>query len=296
MQKVYYLLMMSLALLTTRVYGQTNRAVSVLLHETFENNSTTISSWTKTPSSGCSAYNWTTQNSSGKGALGSAGYWLYPSSAATAGCYATAATPTFTAFTAVDKNDSIAVDLYIYRVATTSGDYISVVILDENNNPIFGPYAAFANDAKSPASGVGWCHLTWNIGYYNSIYTNLTTNGFKVGFTGISEHGVDLQMDEVSVSHSFTHNSGISPFNKDDNYFSCYPNPAHSSLNLQFSGTLTENTTLNLYNVSGKQIITKSIPAGSSESSIDTRDMLNGLYILEVRNNEFVSRKEVMIN
>ena len=294
MKKLYILLFVPFAFVSIKGYSQTNRATSVLFHETFETNSPTLSSWTTTPSTGCTAYNWTTQNNSGKGALGSAGYWLYQSSASAAGCYATAVTPTFTV-TSVDNKDSVAIDLYIYRSATTSTDYISIVIMDENNSPVYGPYAAFANDAKNPPSSPGWCHLTWNMSYNTNIYDNITTKGFKVGFTGISDHGVDLLLDEVTVSHSFTHSAGISELYNGEKYFSCYPNPAHNSLNLQFSDVLSENTTLNLYNMNGKQVMSKSLPAGSSEASLDIHDIIGGVYILEIKNNAIIRKQEVLV-
>ena len=299
MRKVYCLLVISLALVSIRGYSQT-RSVSALLHETFETNSTTLSSWHSKPSSACTAYNWAAQNSSSKGALGSAGYWLYQSSAAASGCYATAVTPLLT-INKVDNNDSIAVDFYIYRTATTATDYISVSITDDSSNIIYGPYAAFANDAKNPPSSAGWCHLTWNINYYDHIYNAIVSHSgsnayFRVSFTAVSTHGVDLLLDEVTISHSYTHNAGISLLNTNSNFFNCYPNPAHNTINLQFSNQLTENTILNLYNLNGKQIMSKSIPAGTSQTSIDVQDIVNGLYILEVKNSMSVSRKEVLVN
>jgi len=297
MKKTYYLLMMSVALISTTVYSQ-SRSTSILLHETFEDGKTWLN-WSSTASSGCSLYNWSDEIIAGKGALGSNGYASYQSSAAASGCYATALTPILSA-NDIDNNDSIAVDFYIYRTATTATDYISVIITDDSNNPVFGPYTAFANDAKNPPSSAGWCHLTWNINYYNSIYgliANHSSNpGFKVSFTGVSAHGVDLLLDEVTVSHTYTHNAGISPLNANGNFFSCYPNPAHGNINLQFTDQLTENTILNLYDLRGKLIKAGSIPAGSKQVSVDVQDMTNGLYILEVKNSVYVNRREVMIN
>ncbi len=294
MNKVYNLLLLSLVFLTFKGYGQ-NRAVTVLLHETFETGSKTLSSWTSTPSSGCTAYNWTAKNSSGQGALGSAGYWLYQSSAATSGCYASAYTPLFV-INKVDNSDTVTVDFYMYRETTSSTDHISVVITDQYNSPVYGPFSVFADDTKTPVSGAGWYHFTWNINYVSNIYNNVTVQGFKVGFTGISDHGVDLLLDEVTVSHSYTHSAGIAPLNSVNTDFSCYPNPTHNSLNLHFSDALSENTILNVYNMNGKQVLTRSIPSGSSEASIDIHDILSGLYILEVKNNLSVSRKEVVVN
>lgn len=209
MKKLYYLLVFSLGFVSIKGYCQTNRATSVLFHETFEANSTTIGEWTRTASSGCSNYNWQYINSNGQGALGSNGYASYQSSAAAAGCYATAITPLLST-NKVDNNDSIAVDFYIYRSATAATDHISVAITDDSNNIIYGPYEAFANDAKNPTSSAGWCHLTWNINYYNNIYSAIVSHSassnpyFKVSFTGVSSHGVDLLLDEVTISHSYT--------------------------------------------------------------------------------------------
>ncbi len=87
------------------------------------------------------------------------------------------------------------------RFSTKSTDNISVVIFDETKSAIFGPFTAFADNSKSPATtDTGWCHLSWSINY-NDILNNNTTTGFIVGFTGVSAQGVDLQLDEVKISH-----------------------------------------------------------------------------------------------
>ena len=294
MNKIYILLISSMMVLNFYGFGQTTRSASVLLHETFESNSTTLGSWTSTTSPTCVSDKWYTQNKSGNGAILSSGYEQYPSASAASGCYANLVTPVFT-ITPIDKNDSISVSFYMGRFVTSSTDYLSVSIMDENNSPVFGPYTVFVSNTKNPTSSAGWNQLTWNIGYNNSIASNLSTKGFKVGFTAVSAHGVDILMDEVKISHTYTHNAAIAPVVNNHNYFTCYPNPAHNSINLHFNESLAENSILNIYNINGKLVMARSVPAGTSETTLDINTLWSGLYILELKNNAIVSRKEILL-
>jgi len=61
-----------------------------------------------------------------------------------------------------------------------------------------------------------------------------------------------------------------------------YPNPAQNSITVEYLTTENENTTLELFDITGKQVLTfhKQYSKGIHQSRINTRNLKNGIYLL----------------
>ena len=61
-----------------------------------------------------------------------------------------------------------------------------------------------------------------------------------------------------------------------------YPNPARNSITVEYLTTENENTTLELFDITGKQVLTfyKQYSKGIHQSRINTRNLKNGIYLL----------------
>jgi hypothetical protein len=77
-----------------------------------------------------------------------------------------------------------------------------------------------------------------------------------------------------------------------------FPNPADDKLFIGISNAAISNEAVELkvLNLLGETLMSKKISANSSTISIDLNDFSNGLYILEVKQNNKVSVKKFQVN
>jgi hypothetical protein len=77
-----------------------------------------------------------------------------------------------------------------------------------------------------------------------------------------------------------------------------YPNPANDRLFIGIGNNLNNNETLDLkvINMLGATILNKKVLVNSSAIGLDLTDLSNGLYILEIKQNDKVSIKKFQVN
>ena len=66
-----------------------------------------------------------------------------------------------------------------------------------------------------------------------------------------------------------------------------YPNPVSTEMNLLFSSNVEEQQVVQLFDLSGREVMRKSIPVSTGENvvTLDLSDLQSGLYLL-CRNEE----------
>jgi hypothetical protein len=92
--------------------------------------------------------------------------------------------------------------------------------------------------------------------------------------------------------------AGVAAIDASNTIVKCMPNPANSSLQVQFELTRSSAVQIHLLNVLGQQIaaITPSTyPAGLQSVSISTSTFQNGVYFLETTINGKSDRKKIII-
>ena len=77
-----------------------------------------------------------------------------------------------------------------------------------------------------------------------------------------------------------------------------FPNPANEQLFIGIGNEVVNNQSLelNVINLIGEVVITKKIPATSSTITLDLANLSNGLYVLELKQNEKISIKKFQVN
>jgi hypothetical protein len=71
-----------------------------------------------------------------------------------------------------------------------------------------------------------------------------------------------------------------------------YPNPAKDLLNVLVS----EKSVLQLMDMSGKQVLAETMANANEQQTIDIQSVANGVYILKISNDKFVTFKKLVIN
>ena len=75
-------------------------------------------------------------------------------------------------------------------------------------------------------------------------------------------------------------------------FFHVFPNPASNNLTVDLEDLNGVNTTINLYDSSGKLVFEKK---SNSKLIIDVSGFSKGIYSLEISNNEHLIRRQVII-
>jgi DNA-binding beta-propeller fold protein YncE len=76
---------------------------------------------------------------------------------------------------------------------------------------------------------------------------------------------------------------GISPFDVSNNLLKIYPNPASSEISLELNSDL-KNAELSVINILGERVLTQYLGI-SQISSIDISSLTNGIYFIQIRDN-----------
>ncbi|MBQ0735934.1 basic secretory protein-like protein [Aquimarina celericrescens] len=72
-----------------------------------------------------------------------------------------------------------------------------------------------------------------------------------------------------------------------------YPNPVHSLLHFEVTGTLrSESNTIEIHNLSG--MLVKNIVFDGSNQAIDMSDLPSGIYIVTIKNSEHITKKRIV--
>jgi hypothetical protein len=89
------------------------------------------------------------------------------------------------------------------------------------------------------------------------------------------EHGIPYRIKDTTKL-----------FTKNQNLL-VYPNPTSDLIYLKFKYEIDQTSTIKLYDFTGKNVVSKNIPAGVKEISMDISDMADGLYLYIIESKRF---------
>lgn len=115
--------------------------------------------------------------------------------------------------------------------------------------------------------------------FCDSVMVN--ANGVLSGKTNT---GFSIQMGDGSDN---TNNpSEISTF-ANAVYLNIFPNPASETVNITFESTYTENMNVNIYNITGKLVLSNTInvSSGKNNAALNIENLEKGVYIIQLKSN-----------
>lgn len=122
----------------------------------------------------------------------------------------------------------------------------------------------------------------WNafsiMGYYSS---NTLTGKIELDQNGCGNSSVNLtrnitKIDEINLSE-----------------ISLYPNPAFDIVTLQVDKKSNADLILNIYNVMGSLVKTETLK--QNQQQINVSDLINGIYLVEIKSEDFRSEQKLII-
>lgn len=122
-----------------------------------------------------------------------------------------------------------------------------------------------------------YCYFATVDANHNSAYPYLV---------GPTYYGNKTGLKVTTVSETTTTYLSNDDFNLDENAIKVFPNPSSDLIAIQIEGLITENCTLELFDVSGKKIKTTTINQGQTIAYFDVQDVYEGIYFLKIFNSE----------
>jgi glycerophosphoryl diester phosphodiesterase len=109
-------------------------------------------------------------------------------------------------------------------------------------------------------------------------------NNFDAILTDEPELAINLQSLSINV------------FNSSQLEFKVFPNPASNLVSIRTNSTLPTALSVAMIDESGKTVITKTFPQGSSTCSFETVSLNNGIYFLKIADQDGSKTFKVVIN
>ena len=73
------------------------------------------------------------------------------------------------------------------------------------------------------------------------------------------------------------------------------PNPAHQRLHLTRTGNATGPASISIFNAQGQEVLTDTLPAGSSQRDVDLAGLEEGLYVLKIELGNRTSSQKLVV-
>lgn len=184
-------------------------------------------------------------------------------------------------------------DLFYVEYSTDQG--ISWSLLGEEG-PNWYNSSRIAGDGVSAdcynCVGGQWTGVNTTITDYEySLNSFIGESSIVFRFVFHSDEAVNFEgvvLDNVSVDGTLS-NSELST-----NNFFIYPNPSNDIFNIKF-GTPT-NFNLNVFDITGKTIISKKIDSSQNAYELDMSNFSPGIYILNIEKNDLFKTKKLILN
>ncbi|MEM9549507.1 MAG: T9SS type A sorting domain-containing protein, partial [Bacteroidota bacterium] len=182
--------------------------------------------------------------------------------------------------------DTIAVGAI--TLANSQGSNSQWVITDEDGNILGLP--SMPSNVDFEEAGVGICFV-WHLSYEDDL-VGLEAGANVADLEGCFDFSNSIEVvrsdSEEVCNITSTDEELLSSIN-------IYPNPTSNFVNVNLGDTELGKGTIEILDYQGRLLIKRAIDENTSEVSINTEDMNNGIYIISIRTNEnYISKKLIV--
>jgi hypothetical protein len=148
---------------------------------------------------------------------------------------------------------------------------------------------AVANQTLS-GMAMSWANFSINFVYQSGNYPDSCLIVLKASGSAPTANDY-LWVDNLAFSGSVA----AVPENANQNLsLEIYPNPAKDFINVNFERKNNDDVFLNVYSTSGSLVLSEKLLQGHQQ--LNVRDLKRGIYIVEIKSNDWSETQKVMIN
>ncbi len=170
----------------------------------------------------------------------------------------------------------------------TSDEFVEEMTLWTNLNN----FGAFESALRLPSGGVrGYLSGSrQNVGSWASYWTSEAFTSANANVKMLNVESTQAQIVNTyraigaNVRCIKDYTVGMEESKLQNSTFSIYPNPANSSITLNYSGNLNEKTTISICNYLGQEMMQSNLQ--SNTTTINVSDFSNGIYFVKIQTNK----------
>lgn len=195
--------------------------------------------------------------------------------------------------TSVKTESSLDAMVSGYTTINSNGDSLTLILVNRELN-------------TSKNVSVDLTHFLIDDGTYSTLqlaslpssetFKSNTSNALKTNAVTVSKNTFSTSLPPLSTTAVLL--KGITTSvkkTKDNNLFKVFPNPVKSELNIELDKNQFANTTISVYNLSGKRIETFTLIQGESLLKINTERYKKGIYFVEIENNSYTKNQKFVV-
>ena len=145
-------------------------------------------------------------------------------------------------------------------------------------------------------AGFGYVSYAWNTG---DIGQSIEVNAYVNAQLGLNKYSVEVvDAYGCNASDSVLINFVLNVEDINQNIaFDVYPNPTKGQFTIQIEGTISQTYSLEIVNIQGQVLYQKDINVNSSKysESIDVSTWAKGVYVLRLKNDQFINTRKLII-
>lgn len=209
--------------------------------------------------------------------------------------------------------DKIVIDL---SKSIVSGNTVELPVTFVSSTPVLGIDFSMQFDESNLTynSVVNYPSTTEALAYFNTNTKNLKFDASNVNLapysanqavaflrfdskTGVVDSDqfsslVGYINGEVVPMEVVNKTVGINSLNGTDNSVSIFPNPTNGIINV----TSISDATVEVCDITGKDVLFQTTVSASKTQQINVSNFVNGVYVVKIYNNDFISIKKVVLN
>ena len=180
------------------------------------------------------------------------------------------------------------VKAYFAEYGITTYDTINIMYKPAPPTPIVTLITGDSLYSSANNNNQWYCNDTIITGATNQTYLPTTTGYYYVMVT--DSNGCSSQ----SLPYTYT---GIEELIKNNGIY-IYPNPTKETITITFDQPISNEGTVEIWNIMGSKIVTNTIPKNYAEQKVNVSNLTSGIYfyVIKVNGEKFSSGKLTIIN
>jgi hypothetical protein len=179
----------------------------------------------------------------------------------------------------------------------------SIQITEEYSAGTWGKYARYSNLYDSLKNYYGYSVDTWYASSWQITEGQLYEHVYNTNKLMLSEiqkqynsmtHVYDNVEKHVFSEFQIPPTVSIRTLNSTSK-IKIYPNPAIDRINIENTGNTLSGGTINIYDINGRLVMNRLLDKNEISVQIDLNGFVQGIYLLEVKNGNEVSRSRILI-
>ena len=180
-----------------------------------------------------------------------------------------------------------------YSTINENGDSLTLVLVNRDQSSSRNVSVSLSNFSTSngnyPALQLSSLPTT-------ETFNSHTSNALKKSTVTVSNNALSINLPALSTTAILLSGTNTGTESElTNNSLQVYPNPVQNVLNLAWEQESYSSSIISIYTLAGKQLETYTLISGESSLTINTRNYSEGIYLLELKTNQYTTKQKFVV-